>query len=67
MTRNGLRPPGAPITVCAPTPVSARIAWNTGDEFVECVATAWRGNAVRVEIPERAIMLWLDAADVRRR
>ena len=67
MTRNGLRPPAAPIMLCAPTPVSARIAWNTGEEKVDCLATAWAGNCVRVEIPERAIMLWLDAADVRRR
>ena len=43
--------------LCAPTLVSARIAWNTGEEIVDCLATAWAGNCVRVEIPERAISL----------
>jgi hypothetical protein len=66
-TRNGLRTPGAPITVCAPIPVQARIVWNTGEELVDCVATAWAGESVRVELPERAILLWLAATDVRRR
>lgn len=66
MTRNGLRPPAAPISLCAPTPVRARIAWNTGEEIVDCVATAWTPECVRVELPERAILLWLPAPDVRR-
>jgi hypothetical protein len=67
MTKNALRAPAAPITICAPIPVQARVVWNTGEQLVDCVATAWSGQAVRVEMPERAILLWLDAADVRRR
>lgn len=67
MTRNGIRTPAAPITVCAPIPVRARIVWNTGEQLVDCVATGWAGTCVRVEMPERAILLWLAAADVRRR
>ena len=67
LTRNGLRPPGAPITVCAPIPVRARIAWHTGEEIVDCVATGWARGHVRVELPERAILLWLAATDVERR
>jgi len=67
MTRNGLRPPAPPITVCAPIPVRARIEWNTGEQVVDGVATAWAGQLVRVEMPERAIVLWLEATDVRRR
>ncbi len=67
MTRNGLRPPTATITVCAPTPITARIAWHTGEQLVDCVATAWVGDTVRVEIPEQATTLWLAAADVQRR
>jgi hypothetical protein len=67
MTKNAVRTPGAPITVCAPIPVRARVAWNTGEQTVDCVATAWAGQCVRVEMPERAIVLWLEAGDVRRR
>jgi len=67
MTRNGLRPPAPPITVCARIPVRARIEWNTGEQVVDGVATAWAGQLIRVEMPERAIVLWLEATDVRRR
>jgi hypothetical protein len=67
MTRNGLRPPAAPITLCAPSPVRARIVWTTGEQLVDCVATAWARECVRVEMPERAIVLWLAASDVTRR
>ena len=53
MTKNAVRTPGPPITVCALIPVRARIAWNTNKQLVDCVATAWTGHCVRVEI-----LLW---------
>ena len=53
LTRNGLRPPGAPITVCSPIPVKARIAWHTGEEVVDFInASLATGFAEPYKEPE---------------
>lgn len=50
-------------------PVTARLEWESGEEHVETVATAYAGRdvLVQLDLPRRVKGVWLDVGDAPRR
>lgn len=55
---NAVKPAGQ-IHECR-VPVRVRIVWHrAGEQVVEAVATGWAGGAVRVELSDPVVILWV--------
>jgi hypothetical protein len=56
----------APVTECS-SPVRVRIHWHQSGWLTSpATATGWAGTAVRVQLADPVLVVWLDAADVYR-
>ena len=63
-------PAGVHHDVERPIPVTARLRWETGIEYVDTLAVEWWGGVVRVRIIDLRVMtgaVWLPVEDIERR